>query len=157
MPGIYVALGSNLGDRRANLTRALELMGPEVQVEVVSPVYESTPQPPAPPPAYYNAVCRVTTELRPEALLAHLKAIEAGMGRRASEHWAPRIIDLDLILYNDEVIETPILTVPHPRMAERAFVLQPLMDLGAVAGSPERVSEVKVVNIGSLGKGLTIW
>src|SRR5688500_8479784 len=137
MRGIYIALGSNLGDRRANLERALELMAPEVQVEAVSPVYESTPQRPAPPPPYHNAVCRVTTNLRPEALLAHLKGIELRMGRRAGEHWAPRIIDLDIVLYNDEVINTPTLRIPHPRMRERDFVMVPLRDLG-LAGEGER-------------------
>jgi 2-amino-4-hydroxy-6-hydroxymethyldihydropteridine diphosphokinase len=132
MKGIYIALGSNLGDRRANLQRALELMAREVTVEAVSPVYESPPQPPAPPPAYYNAICRVTTELRPVALLAYLKEIEKRMGRRPrpAEKWPPRVIDLDLILYNDEVLSTPELTLPHPRMKERAFVLVPLRDLG---------------------------
>jgi 2-amino-4-hydroxy-6-hydroxymethyldihydropteridine diphosphokinase len=137
LSGIYIALGSNLGDRRANLTRALELMAPQVEVEAVSPVYESTPQAPAPPPAYYNAVCRVRTGLRPEALLTHLKQIEAQMGRRPStEHWAPRVIDLDLILYNDEQIDTPELTVPHPRMKERAFVTVPLANLGVEVEAP---------------------
>jgi 2-amino-4-hydroxy-6-hydroxymethyldihydropteridine diphosphokinase len=130
MSGIYIALGSNLGDRRANLARALELLEPQVSVEAVSPIYESKPQSPAPPPAYLNAVCLVTTALEPHALLTHLKAIEGKMGRRAAERWAPRIIDLDLILYNDEIIETPTLTVPHPRMHEREFVMQPLRDLG---------------------------
>jgi 2-amino-4-hydroxy-6-hydroxymethyldihydropteridine diphosphokinase len=132
--GIYIALGSNLGDRRANLQRALELMPPAIEVEVMSSIYETTPQAPAPPPAYYNAVCRVRTELRPEPLLAYLKQIEATMGRRPSPGvWAPRIIDLDLILYNDEVIETPALTVPHPRMREREFVLVPLAEIGVEA------------------------
>jgi 2-amino-4-hydroxy-6-hydroxymethyldihydropteridine diphosphokinase len=130
MPGIYVALGSNLGDRRVNLQRALELLPPLAEVEALSPIYESTPQPPAPPPAYFNAVCRLRTDLRPEALLAHLKQIEAKMGRRPSAHWAPRVIDLDLVLYNDETLESPSLTIPHPRMHERAFVLAPLRDLG---------------------------
>ena len=129
MGGMYIALGSNLGDRGANLRRALELLPPAVQVEAVSPVYRSAPQPPAPPPPYYNAACRVTTSLRPEELLAHLKGIESQMGRRPSEHWAPRVIDLDLVLYNDEVINTPLLTVPHPRLGQRAFVLRPLLDV----------------------------
>lgn len=132
MSGIYIALGSNLGDRRANIARAVELLPPEVEVEAISPIYESAPQPPAPPPAYFNAVCRVRTQLSPEALLAHLKQIEAKMGRRQrpAERWAPRVIDLDLILYNDETMESPSLTLPHPRMRERAFVLVPLRDLG---------------------------
>jgi 2-amino-4-hydroxy-6-hydroxymethyldihydropteridine diphosphokinase len=100
-----------------------------VRVETVSPVYESKPQPPAPPPAYYNAVCRVATELEPHALLRHLKGIEEKMGRRPAEHWAPRIIDLDIVLYDDVVLDAPALTIPHPRMRERAFVVKPLLDI----------------------------
>jgi 2-amino-4-hydroxy-6-hydroxymethyldihydropteridine diphosphokinase len=136
MSGIFIALGSNLGKRSDNLRRALELMPPEVQVEVVSPVYESMPQPPSPPPAYYNAVCRVATQLEPHALLRHMKDIEARLGRRPAEHWAPRIIDLDIVLYNDAVLETPDLTVPHPRMQERAFVLRPLLDIAPEVRMP---------------------
>ena len=147
MTGIYIALGSNLGDRRANLMRALELMPPQVEVEAVSPIYESQPQAPAPPPAYYNAVCGVRTSLRPEALLAYLKQIEAQMGRRPStEHWAPRVIDLDLLLYNGEQIDTPELTVPHPRMKERAFVLVPLSDLGLdLLADPAAANDIELV------------
>jgi 2-amino-4-hydroxy-6-hydroxymethyldihydropteridine diphosphokinase len=140
VPGIYIALGSNLGDRRANINRALGLLPPAAEVEAVSSMYETAPFPPAPPPAYYNAVCRVRTELRPEPLLACLKGIEAKMGRRPSGHWAPRIIDLDLILYNDEVVDTPTLTVPHPRMKERAFVLVPLKELGVEVALPQTVA-----------------
>jgi len=136
MSGIYIGLGSNLGNRRRNLARALELLPPQAVVEAVSPVYESKPQPPAPLPVYYNAVCRVRTALRPDALLRHLKGIERLMGRRPSEHWAPRVIDLDLILYNDEQVESADLTVPHPRMLERAFVLQPLLDLDPLLQHP---------------------
>ena len=144
---IYVALGSNLGDRLANLRRALELMAPEIEVEAVSAVYESAPQPPAPPPAYYNAVCRVHSALRPDALLSQLKSIEAKMGRRTAEHWAPRIIDLDLVLYGDEVIDTPLLQVPHPRMRERSFVMAPLAELDPeITGSdPADTEQLRMV------------
>jgi 2-amino-4-hydroxy-6-hydroxymethyldihydropteridine diphosphokinase len=104
-------------------------MPPEVQVEAVSPFYESEPQPPAPPPRYLNAVCRVSTTLEPQALLHHLKQIERRLGRGDAERWAPRVIDLDIILFDEVVLETPELTIPHPRFAERAFVLRPLLDL----------------------------
>ncbi|HEX5141551.1 MAG TPA: 2-amino-4-hydroxy-6-hydroxymethyldihydropteridine diphosphokinase [Dehalococcoidia bacterium] len=125
-------MGSNLGDRRANMVRALEMLPPMVLVEAVSSLYESPPQPPAPPPSYYNAAVRVTTNLAPEALLRHLKRIESDLGRReARERWAPRPIDLDIALYDDLVLETEMLTIPHPRILERAFVLRPLLDLDA--------------------------
>jgi 2-amino-4-hydroxy-6-hydroxymethyldihydropteridine diphosphokinase len=111
------------------MVRALEMLPPMVLVEAVSSLYESPPQPPAPPPSYYNAAVRVTTNLAPEALLRHLKRIERDLGREARERWAPRPIDLDIAIYNDLVIETEALTVPHPRIPERAFVLRPLLDL----------------------------
>lgn len=155
MSGIYIALGSNLGDRFANLQRALELMPPEVEIDAVSSVYLSPPQPPAAPPAYYNAVCRVRTGLRPEALLACLKGIEHTMGRRAAEHWAPRVIDLDLILYNDEVVNTATLTIPHPRMAQRAFVLKPLLELDDGMLPDLRGESASIhQNLQKLGEGL---
>jgi 2-amino-4-hydroxy-6-hydroxymethyldihydropteridine diphosphokinase len=128
---VYIALGSNLGDRRQNLREALRLLPPEVVVEAVSALYESEPQPPAPPPNYLNAACRASTKLSPRDLLNHLKAIERQLGREPGPRWSPRPIDLDIALYDDLVIDEPDLTVPHPRLAERNFVLRPLLDLDA--------------------------
>ena len=127
------------------MLRALELLPPQVRVEAVSALYESPPQPPAPPPSYYNAAARVTTSLEPEALLRHLKRIERRLGREDRERWAPRPIDLDIALYDDLVLDTDTLTIPHPRIAERAFVLQPLLDLDANLTHPvtgERLDEL---------------
>jgi 2-amino-4-hydroxy-6-hydroxymethyldihydropteridine diphosphokinase len=129
MAGIYLALGSNLGNRRANLALALRMLEPLVRVEAVSALYESPPQPPAPPPPYLNCACRVVTGLSPLLLLRHVKRIEHTIGRRSAEHWAPRPIDIDIVLFEDETLETEELTIPHPRLAERPFVLQPLLDL----------------------------
>jgi 2-amino-4-hydroxy-6-hydroxymethyldihydropteridine diphosphokinase len=129
MAQVYIALGANLGDRRANLAQALRLLPPEVQVEAVSALYESPPQPPSPPPSYLNTACRAVTELTPEALLAHLKGIEAAMGRTDTGRWGPRPIDLDIALYDDLVLDSETLVIPHPRLAERAFVLRPLLDI----------------------------
>jgi 2-amino-4-hydroxy-6-hydroxymethyldihydropteridine diphosphokinase len=126
---VYIALGANLGDRRANLVAALQAMAPDVKVKAVSALYESEPQPPAPPPAYLNAAARVATELEPEALLAYLKQIEHDLGRRPSERWAPRPIDLDIVLYDDRVLETAALRIPHVQLPKRNFVLCPLLDL----------------------------
>ena len=126
---IYIALGANLGDRRANLLAALEALPPIVHVDAVSSIYESPPQPPAPPPPYYNAAIRVTTELEPEGLLRYLKQVEHALGRTPSERWAPRLIDLDIALYDDRTMESERLQIPHPRLPERAFVLRPLLDL----------------------------
>jgi 2-amino-4-hydroxy-6-hydroxymethyldihydropteridine diphosphokinase len=126
---VYVALGANLGDRRGNLAAALRLLPPDVVVEAVSPLYESEPQPPSPPPSYYNAAARVATALAPHDLLGYLKQIERRLGRTDTTHWAPRPIDLDIALYDDLVLDDAVLTIPHPRLHERAFVLQPLLDL----------------------------
>jgi 2-amino-4-hydroxy-6-hydroxymethyldihydropteridine diphosphokinase len=127
--GIYIALGANLGDRRANLTKALQRLEPDVHVEAVSALYESPPQAPAPPPAYLNAASRVSTALEPQALLAYLKRIEREMGRENAERWAPRPIDLDIALYGERLVDEGDLVIPHPRIGERAFVLRPLLDL----------------------------
>jgi 2-amino-4-hydroxy-6-hydroxymethyldihydropteridine diphosphokinase len=126
---IYLGLGANLGDRRANLTRALQMLPPAVRVDAVSALYESPPQPPAPPPAYLNAACRVTTELSAQELIALTQAIQSALGRTDTTHWAPRPIDIDILLYDDLRIDESELTVPHPRIVQRAFVLQPLLDL----------------------------
>ena len=126
---IYVALGSNLGNRQANLAMALRMFEPLARVDAVSALYESPPQAPAPPPAYLNAACRIVTGLSPDSLLRHLKRIEYQIGRRPGERWAPRPIDLDIALYDDRVLEDGDLVVPHPRILERAFVLRPLLDL----------------------------
>ena len=126
---IYIALGSNLGDRQANLEEALRRLPPAVRVMAVSALYESEPQPPAPPPDYLNAACRVETELTPRELLRHLKAIEKAMGREEGPRWAPRPIDLDIILYGDQILDEPDLRVPHPRLTERSFVLRPVLDI----------------------------
>jgi 2-amino-4-hydroxy-6-hydroxymethyldihydropteridine diphosphokinase len=126
---VYIALGANLGDRQANLAAALGLLPPLVQVEAVSRFYESPPQPPAPPPAYLNAACRVSTTLPPLDLLRYLKRIEVRLGRTERERWAPRPIDLDIALYDGQILYGEQLVVPHPRLLERAFVLQPLLDL----------------------------
>ena len=139
MATAYIALGSNLGNRRANLQVALRGITRMARVEAVSPLYETEPEGP-PQPKYYNAVCRIETGLAPEPLLRFLKALEHEIGRRrAAEPVAPRPIDLDLILYEDSVIDEPGLTVPHPRMAGRAFVMVPLAEIAPkveVAGRP---------------------
>jgi 2-amino-4-hydroxy-6-hydroxymethyldihydropteridine diphosphokinase len=140
---VYLALGANLGNRRANLALALRMLPPVVRVEAVSPLYESPPLPlPAgatatPGPPYYNAACRVTTGLTPRALLNHVKRIEFEIGRRETARWAPRPIDIDIALYGNDVVADADLVVPHPRLGERAFVLRPLLDLNPALMLPD--------------------
>ena len=126
---IYIGIGSNLGDRRKNMERALELMAEKVALQQVSSVYETEPVGYKQQPLFLNLVCKADTELDPQELLEYLKEIELGMGRKASFPNAPRIIDLDILFYDDIVVENDELTVPHPRLTERAFVLVPLEEI----------------------------
>jgi 2-amino-4-hydroxy-6-hydroxymethyldihydropteridine diphosphokinase len=130
MPTVYIGIGSNLGDRKANITRALQRLGAVggLIVDKVSSLSESTPRG-AWGPDFINAVARITTELGPRELLGQLQAIEKELKREGSFKNAPRTIDLDILLYGQEVIDEPDLTIPHPRMLERDFVLQPLLEI----------------------------
>ena len=130
---VYLGLGSNLGDRRGNLAAALRGIEPAVRVDAVSSLYETAPVGPQDQPAYYNAACRGVTDLTPRALLDHVKAIERQLGRGLSPEgrWGPREIDIDILLFGDEVVEEEGLTVPHPELAKRAFVLAPLAEIAA--------------------------
>lgn len=128
----YVGLGSNLGDRLASLRQALARLGglDGCRVASVSGIYESEPVggPPGQRP-YLNAVARLDTDCRAGALLGMLQSIERELGRQAGPRWGPRPIDLDLLLFDDLVVDSPELVLPHPRMAERPFVLAPLAEL----------------------------
>ena len=132
-----IAVGSNLGDRRANLEAAIARLAPAATVTARSAVYETAPMYVADQPAFLNMALRADTDLAAHALLAHLKAIEAELGRRSGGvRFGPREVDLDILLYGDAVLEGEALTVPHPRMAERAFVLRPLADVAADVRHP---------------------
>lgn len=125
----YIGLGSNLGNSLANLDAAIGFMR-RFAVEVQpSPVYRTSPQGFRNQPAFYNAVCRISTRLTPFELIERLLEIEAAVGRRRTFRNAPRILDLDVLFYNRLVIESPPLVLPHPRMSERLFVLRPLADI----------------------------
>lgn len=128
----YIGLGSNLDDPAAQVSRALdELDGIEgVRLTAASRLYHNPPMGPQDQPDYVNAVARLQTRLPAEALLEALLAIEQVHGRvRGGQHWGPRTLDLDLLVYGDAVIESARLTVPHPGLAERAFVLYPLQEV----------------------------
>jgi 2-amino-4-hydroxy-6-hydroxymethyldihydropteridine diphosphokinase len=128
----YIAIGSNLGDRAAQIIQALTLLEetPEVRVSLVSQINETAPVggPPDQGP-YLNAVAELRCDLSAEQLLAVLQNVENRLGRQRGEKWGPRTIDLDLLLFGSEVIERPHLRVPHPLMHERAFVLLPLAEI----------------------------
>lgn len=125
----YIGLGSNLGDRLDNLRRAVVALNKtRVVVRKVSSVYETEPVGP-PQPDFLNAVCEIETDLSPRELLVRLKNIESEMRRKPGERWGPRLIDLDLLLYGDEVINDADLKVPHPEMHKRQFVVVPLLEI----------------------------
>ena len=128
---VVIALGSNLGDRRWYLRRAIDELRRVISVVRVSSIIETEPVD-APPPKYLNAVVVGHTHLSPEELLDALQAIENRLGRRRTKRNAPRTIDLDLILHSANVRRTARLTLPHPRAHERAFVMEPLRVWGQV-------------------------
>ena len=126
---VGIALGANVGDRRANLRFALAQLPPLVRVTRLSPLYESAPVGVTDQPEFLNAACLALTALEPLELLDHLKAIEQAAGRRPGRHWGPRPLDLDILFFGDCAVATNRLTIPHSRMRERGFVLRPLADL----------------------------
>ncbi|RPJ28000.1 MAG: 2-amino-4-hydroxy-6-hydroxymethyldihydropteridine diphosphokinase [Chloroflexi bacterium] len=126
---VYLALGSNLDDRLANLKQAIAALTPQMDVKAKSQVYETPPWGYEDQPKFLNQVIRAKTYLEPEPLLKHLKRLELALGRKESFPNGPRSIDMDILFYDDLVLNTPSLVIPHPRLHERAFVLLPLMDL----------------------------
>jgi 2-amino-4-hydroxy-6-hydroxymethyldihydropteridine diphosphokinase len=131
----FIGLGSNVGDRLGYLRRAVSALRALGEVRVSS-VYETDPVGPPQDP-FLNAVASLETVLAPHDLLVALKKIEADLGRIPRERWGPREIDLDLLLYGDETIDAPDLTVPHPEMTKRGFVLVPLVELAPDAHLPD--------------------
>jgi 2-amino-4-hydroxy-6-hydroxymethyldihydropteridine diphosphokinase len=141
MTRAYVGLGSNLGDREAALRSAIELLGrePGVAVRAVSTFRETDPVGVTEQPSFLNAVAELETAVPPRELLDRLLAIERELGRErtAERRWGPRAIDLDLLLYGDDVIDEQGLRVPHARLAERRFVLEPLEELDPDLSLPD--------------------
>jgi 2-amino-4-hydroxy-6-hydroxymethyldihydropteridine diphosphokinase len=136
----YVGLGSNLGDRRALLDRALELLDaqPGLDVVAVSSFRETDPVGYVDQPRFLNGACAVETSLGPREVLESLLAVERELGReRAGPRYGPRTIDLDLLLYGRDQVDEPGLIVPHPRLAERTFVLEPLVELDRDLSLPD--------------------
>ena len=129
MVTVYLGLGSNLGDRQGNLTRAIELLSQQAKMEQVSSLYETDPVGYSEQPRFLNAVCRASTSLTPRELLALAKEIETRLGRLPSFPNAPRPIDVDILLYGNQVLQSAELTIPHPRLTQRAFVLVPLAEI----------------------------
>ena len=136
----YLCLGGNLGDRMAALTKALRLLDatPGMRRVACSSVYETEPWAVEDQPNFLNLVAAYETILSPEDLLAACQSVEAEVGRVASYRWGPRLIDVDILLYGDRMVDLadPDLQIPHPRMAQRAFVLVPLAEIAPDTGVP---------------------
>ena len=152
-PTVLLGVGGNLGDRLAHLRRGVALLAPEVSVAAASALYESAPWGVTDQPPFLNAALRVETRLSPHDLLAKCKAVEAAAGRTPGRRWGPRVLDLDILLYGDLRLDDEALTLPHPRIAERGFVLRPLADLAPEIVPPgwERSVAAALAEIGEEG------
>ncbi len=126
----YIGVGSNLGDSEYNCRQAIALLaGSNMQLQVCSSFYRSEPVGYSPQPHFINAVVRLQTELSANDLLVELKAVEKRLGKDIKEKWGPRTIDLDILLYDNLIIDDDDLHIPHPRMHMRSFVLMPMLEL----------------------------
>lgn len=132
----YIGLGSNIGDKKEACLKALELLGGAVRVRKVSSFYCTEPVGYRDQDDFINAVAEVETALSPEQLLAACLTVEDKLERRRSVRWGPRVIDLDILLYGDSVIETAVLSIPHPLLQTRGFVLIPLCEIAPQAVHP---------------------
>jgi 2-amino-4-hydroxy-6-hydroxymethyldihydropteridine diphosphokinase len=133
---VYLGLGSNLGNRQKNLDLALDLLSQRMQIKKISSVYETDPVGNTDQPLFLNLVCQVNTMLAPQELLTLVKGIELKLGRMPGKVNAPRTIDIDILLYGNKTMKSRKLTVPHPRLTERAFVLVPLAEIAPEAVEP---------------------
>ena len=142
---VYLSLGTNLGNRAANLKQALSSLPPQMTIRAKSKVYETPPWGYTEQDHFLNQVVKVTTYLGPQKLIKHIKRLEVALGRKASFQYGPRLIDIDILFYDDEILETPSLVLPHPHVHERGFILMPMMDI-----APDHVHPVKKRSIREL-------
>lgn len=136
MARVFLGLGTNLGDRAANLRAARAALGTLATLEAVSGVWETAPLYVVDQPSFLNMAMGIETALAPLDLLGQLKALEDGLGRVASIRFGPRLIDLDILFYGDVVMDSEILTLPHPRLSERRFALAPLAEIAPAMMHP---------------------
>ncbi|SDC36759.1 2-amino-4-hydroxy-6-hydroxymethyldihydropteridine diphosphokinase [Niabella drilacis] len=134
----FLLIGGNLGDRAANLAGARSRIRQAIgAIRKASAIYETAAWGLVDQPDFYNQALLVTTSLQPEPLMHRILEIEAAMGRIRNERYGPRVIDIDILLYNDLICQSPVVTLPHPRMAERRFVLAPLEEIAPETIHPQ--------------------
>lgn len=155
----YLGLGSNLGSRGEWLAEAVRRLGeePGIRVEACSAVYETDPVGYVEQPAFLNMAVRIGTLLPPHELLSVMLRIEEELGRKREVRWGPRTIDIDMLLYGEQQLDGPELTVPHPRMQERAFVLIPLQDVFSGDALPGAVTLAERLEICEGKEGVKLW
>ena len=153
----YLALGTNLGDRPANLRAAIEALPPSIIHRQSSGIYETPPWGVEDQPPFLNMAIKCETALEPESLLKRLKQLEIQLGRQQSFRWGPRLIDLDILFYDDLILNAGQLTIPHPRLHERAFVLVPLAEIAPDFIHPVLKKSVKELAANVNTEGIELW
>ncbi|MBI4298921.1 MAG: 2-amino-4-hydroxy-6-hydroxymethyldihydropteridine diphosphokinase [Chloroflexi bacterium] len=155
---VYLGLGSNLGDRADNIHKALSLLQGKTQLKAVSSLYETAPMYFPSQPHFLNAVCCVFTDMQPFELFTFIKGVELSLGRRPTLPKGPRIIDIDVLLYGSLALDTPLLTIPHPAMTERAFVLVPLVEIAPEVVHPVlKITAAELLKMVEGKEGVRLW
>lgn len=160
MIDVYLSLGTNIGEREQNLKEAVQRLNKKqgVHIQEVSSIYETAPVGFVNQPSFLNICLYVKTDVSPLEMLEICQSIENELGRVREMRWGPRIIDLDILLYNHENIEAENLIIPHPRMYERAFVLVPLMEIARLPYNEQlQMVEQMVARLDLKKEGVTLW
>jgi 2-amino-4-hydroxy-6-hydroxymethyldihydropteridine diphosphokinase len=156
----YIALGTNIGDREQNLKEAIQFLNDDSKISTlaVSSIYETKPIGFTEQEDFLNMVIKINTQYNPRGLIERTMKIEERLGRVRDVHWGPRIIDLDILLFNQDNIESEQLIVPHPRMTERAFVMIPLIEIAGDINIPNVTSSVQqLVDLLNDKEGVRLW
>lgn len=158
MNDVFLSIGTNIGNREENLKQAVRLLQRQFEMITISSIYETAPVGYVDQPSFLNIAVHVNTLLSPFDTLLACQAIENELGRVRDIRWGPRIIDLDILLYNQENVEADNLIVPHPRMYERAFVLVPLVEITSNYFSEQlEQARQKLAALDREKEGITLW